>query len=362
MFATPLWLAALAALAIPLALHLWSRRPRQLVKVGTLRHLGGLPAARARSARLSDPLLLLLRLLVLAATVLALAGPRLPGRTVGLPSRLTLVEPRLAGDPLLDSLNQAGATVRLLAPGLPEIQLPAKPRVVAALGPWEALAQADRLVAPDGVIDIYAHPRLAALGAERPALRATVRWHVPAPTAGRRWLADLATIPGDSLQGIVGQGDASGIGYTRVRATDLAAFPDESLPVTPLVPRRLALDPPDSLGARRAALAVRAVSEALGQAVTLVPVAGADTALSLPAGGYGSDALADTLLARWPWRPAAADLRDPREVPVATALPRVAPRAVDDEATPRTRELLLLAALLLLAERWLARRPRRSAA
>lgn len=360
MFAAPLWLAALAALAIPLALHLWSRRPRQVVRVGTLRHLDGLPPARARSARLADPLLLLLRLLILAATVLGLAGPRLRGRALGLPARLVLVEPRLAGDPLLDSLNQAGATVRLLAPGLPEIQLPAKPRVVAALGPWEALAQADRLVAPDGVIDIYAHPRLVALGAERPALRATVRWHAPTPSAERRWLADLAAIPGDSLQGIVGQGDAAGIGYTRIRATDRAALPDESLETTPLTPRRLALDPPDSLAARRAALALRAVAEALGQEVTLAPAADADTALALPAGVFGSDALADTLLARWPWRPATPDLRDPREVAVATALPRPAPARTD--ATPRSRELLLLAALLLVVERWLAGRPRGSAA
>ncbi|MBK6422606.1 MAG: BatA domain-containing protein [Gemmatimonadetes bacterium] len=362
MFATPLWLAALAALAIPLALHLWSRRPRQVVKVGTLRHLDGLPAARARSARLSDPLLLLLRLFILAATVLGLAGPRLRGGTVGLPSRLVLVEARLAADPLLDSLNQAGATVRLLAPGLPEIQLPAKPRVVAALGPWEALAEADRLVAPDGVIDLYAHPRLAALGAERPALRATVRWHAPAPTAERRWLADLSAIPGDSLQGIVGRGNAGGITYTRIRATDRAAFPDESLTTTPLTPRRLALDPPDSLAARRAGLAIRAVSEALGQVVTLATATDGDTALSLPTSQFGSDALADTLLARWPWRPAAADLRDPREVTVATALPRVAPPRADADLAPRTRELLLLVALLLLGERWLARRPRRSAA
>ncbi|MBK9692339.1 MAG: BatA domain-containing protein [Gemmatimonadetes bacterium] len=361
MFATPLWLAALAALAIPLALHLWSRRPRQVVKVGTLRHLDGLPAARARSARLSDPLLLLLRLFILAATVLGLAGPRLRGGTVGLPSRLVLVEARLAADPLLDSLNQAGATVRLLAPGLPEIQLPAKPRVVAALGPWEALAEADRLVAPDGVIDLYAHPRLAALGAERPALRATVRWHAPARTEERRWLADLSAIPGDSLQGIVGRGDAGGITYTRIRATDRAAFPDESLTTTPLTPRRLALDPPDSLAARRAGLAIRAVSEALGQVVTLATATDGDTALALPTSLFGSDALADTLLARWPWRPA-ADLRDPREVAVATALPRVAPPRADADLAPRTRELLLLAALLLLGERWLARRPRRSAA
>ncbi|HEY6222774.1 MAG TPA: BatA domain-containing protein, partial [Gemmatimonadales bacterium] len=68
---TPLWLAALAALAVPIALHLWSRRSGRAVRVGSIRLLGGAPPAMARRPRLHDPWLLALRCALLAALVLA---------------------------------------------------------------------------------------------------------------------------------------------------------------------------------------------------------------------------------------------------------------------------------------------------
>lgn len=360
MFATPLWLAALAALVIPLALHLWSRRPRLVIRVGTLRHLGEVPPARARSTRLSEPLLLLLRLLILAAIVLALAGPRIRGATLGRPARLLLLDPALHADPLLDSLNAARATVRLLAPGLPERRLPLNTADAAApsLPIWEALRQADRLVTDGGTIEVYARPRLARLGPVRPALRSTVRWHAPAAAETRSWLVALTAIPGDSAEALLGTGNASGVEYTRLRARDPAAIPlAAGRAPAPATPRRLHVPGADT--SRRLAFAIRAVSEELGQRVSLA--APGDTTLDLPPHLLPAEALADSLLARWPWRPEVADTQDPRELSVAAALPQAAVMASVAPREIRTRELLLLAALLLLLERWLASRPRRRA-
>lgn len=369
MFATPIWLAALAALAIPLLLHLWSRRPRQVVRVGTLRHLGDLPAARARSARLSDPLLLLLRLLILAAIVLGLAGPKLRGGSAGLPSRLVLVDPALLGDSSLDSL--AGTTVHLLTPGIPVVRLTRgmPPDSSQALLTWDALASADQLVAVDGTIDVYARPRLASLGERRPAIRAAVRWHAPTPGTRRTWIADLSRLTGDSIQAIIGDGDATSIGYRRFRTTDLNALPlRASAPPREPTEQRLSLrvsasprEPATPSQATRLNAGIRAVSAELGQHTTFVAEpANADTTLSFPAGLVESDALADSLLARWPWRPAARDPHDPREVSLAEAVPQAALSRGEMAETPRTRELLLLAALLLIVERWLAGRSRKA--
>ncbi len=361
MFATPLWLAALAALVIPLALHLWSRRPRQVIRVGTLRHLGEVPPARARSTRLSEPLLLLLRLLILAAIVLALAGPRIRGATLGRPARLLLVDPAHHADPLLDSLNAARAVVRLLSPGLPERRLPLDPAdaAVEPLPLWDALRQADPLVADGGTLDIYARPRAARLGAVRPALRSTVRWHAPAAAATRRWLVSLTTLPGDSAEALLGAGNAAGVEYSRLRAPDPGMLPlAAGRTPAPAIPRRLHVPGADS--SRRLALAIRAVNEELGQRVTLAAIG--DTTLDLPPHLLSAEALADSLLARWPWRPELADTADPREVSLATVLPRAAAAASVAPLEIRTRELLFLAALLLLLERWLASRPRRRAA
>lgn len=361
MFATPLWLAALAALGIPLALHLWSRRPRQVIRVGTLRHLGEVPPARARSARLSEPLLLLLRLLILATIVLALAGPRIRGATLGRPARLLLVDPALHADPLLDSLNAARATIRLLAPGLPERRLPLDPAeaTVPPLALWDALRQADLLVTDGGTLDVYARPRLARLGAVRPSLRSTVRWHSPDPAATRRWLVSLNALTGDSVEALIGAGNAAGIEYTRLRASDPAALPlVAGRTPAPRVARRLHVPGADT--SRRLGLAIRAVNEELGQAVTLA--AAGEATLDLPPHLLAADALADSVLARWPWRAELADTADPREVSIAAALPQAAGAARVAPLEIRTRELLFLAGLLLLAERWLARRPRRRGA
>ena len=84
-----------------------------------------------------------------------------------------------------------------------------------------------------------------------------------------------------------------------------------------------------------------------------------DAVLSLPPRLLESDALADTLLDRWPWR--FSDPGDPREVSLAAARPRAASPVSREATEPHGRELLILAALLLLVERWLASRPRRGA-
>ena len=269
-----------------------------------------------------------------------------------------MVDPALLGDAALDSLSRARAAVRLLLPGLPEVRLPAvRDTSEPALSVWDGLRLADRLVSPDGAIDVYARPRLTTLGEQRPAIRAEVRWHSPAPVTSGRWLAARTALGEDSAQTIEGDGDASGVRYHRSRV----AIAGGRRPA-PAVARALDIPVTDSASRRRVALALRAVSEELGQDVTLAADASAaDTTITFSRDVIASPALADSALARWPWRPDQPDPLDPREASVATALPAAAVGAPETEAPPRTRELLLLAVVLILIERILASRPRRSA-
>ncbi len=74
-FAHPWFLAALAALAVPPLLHLMGRRATVRLRFPLVHFITPAPLPREGRRRLRDVLLLLLRLAILAAAVLCLAGP-----------------------------------------------------------------------------------------------------------------------------------------------------------------------------------------------------------------------------------------------------------------------------------------------
>ena len=79
-FLAPLFLAGLAALAIPVVIHLVQRDSREPVRFPSLMFLSRIPHQTTRRRRVRHPLLLALRLLALALIVAAFARPLLGGR------------------------------------------------------------------------------------------------------------------------------------------------------------------------------------------------------------------------------------------------------------------------------------------
>lgn len=75
---SPFLLPAFAALALPVALHLWQKRMAVNMPFSTLRFLKAVAARSRRSARFQDFFLFLLRLLFIAAVVGAACRPVLP--------------------------------------------------------------------------------------------------------------------------------------------------------------------------------------------------------------------------------------------------------------------------------------------
>ena len=168
-FLSPIWLFGLAALALPLALHLWSRRTGRPIRIGSIRLLAGAPLATARSWRIQEPWILLLRCVVLAALVVALAGPYWAPRDAAGPTWALVADDVADRAALTDSLQHAGIVVRPLD----------------SANFWMALREADRAAPPGTRFLVFAPALLRNFRGARPVIGSAVEWHSrPAADAG----------------------------------------------------------------------------------------------------------------------------------------------------------------------------------
>ncbi|OGX89396.1 hypothetical protein BEN47_07055 [Hymenobacter lapidarius] len=118
---------ALLGLLVPVAIHLWNRRPGREVAVGSLRWLAAGANRRLRNLKPEQLWLLLLRAGLLAVLAVAVAGPvwqQLVPRGRG----QVLLSPQVIGTPAfaalrptVDSLRRRGYALRWLAPGFPKM-------------------------------------------------------------------------------------------------------------------------------------------------------------------------------------------------------------------------------------------------
>jgi hypothetical protein len=168
----PLALFALLALAVPLILHLDRRRTPRRLPFPALRWLGRAQPAR-RSARLTEWLLLALRLALLLVLVLWLAAPALQG-WAGSARHWVAVAPGVSG--------QAAATIApdpaqalWLTEGFPALQ---EPSPVAAGDMASLLRELDARLAADDTLTVVVPRELGGLDAAAIGLSRRVQWRV----------------------------------------------------------------------------------------------------------------------------------------------------------------------------------------
>jgi hypothetical protein len=181
-FLAPAALAALAALLVPLLVHLQRRPEQRVVEFAALRWLSERVRPRQR-LRLTEILLLLLRLLLVATLALWLAQPvwldYLPRAHAW-----ELVVPGIDPATLPASTDAQVPERRWLAPGFPALDTPPPiaPTAVASL-----LRDLDTRLRPDVAVAVWVPRELAGLDAERIRLSRVVDWRVvdaaPEPTA-----------------------------------------------------------------------------------------------------------------------------------------------------------------------------------
>ena len=188
-FLLPSALAALAALLLPILIHLSRRSESQRVDFAALRWLQVRLRPRRRPV-IEQWLLLLLRLLLLLVVVLFLAQPaRLQADK---PGQWLVVVPgtswqSLSGLPSGDLVQR-----RWLAPSFPTIDSP--PPSISHAGFSSLIRELDAQLPKSTMLTVVLPETLSGLDAERLHLSRTIKWHVvPAQMPERQ--SSLAIIP-----------------------------------------------------------------------------------------------------------------------------------------------------------------------
>ena len=231
----PTALLALTGMLVPVAIHLWNRRPGREVAVGSLRWLAAGANRRLRNLKPEQLWLLLLRAALLAVLAVAVAGPM--WRTVLPASRgVVLLSPEVLSKPAfatlrpgIDSLQRRGYALRWLAAGFPRIlgerwratamaqtdtaQALIETDPAAKRWLWARVRQATATFAgqPLYVVTPAALPGFA--GSHNP-LPAKLTWHTLPDTTTSSWLA-AAEQAGDSLQLLVGRSNETQTTFRR---------------------------------------------------------------------------------------------------------------------------------------------------
>jgi hypothetical protein len=230
------WLA-LMALAVPVAIHLWNRRPGRTVQVGSVRWLQAAANRRLRNLRLEQLGLLLLRAAIVGLVALALAGPQWQRqRPARLVRGLVLLAPEVLHPAVLpglrvtiDSLRRRGYELRQFAPGFRPISTAAwqQPDSLALLRPASGAAPDDYWLRARQATDSFPGRPLRVLsGAALPHFRgarltlpARLTWQtVPLPDSSI-WLAQAGQFSADSLRLLVGSSQEEGTTFRTVRLT-----------------------------------------------------------------------------------------------------------------------------------------------
>ncbi len=186
---TPLGLLAMAALAVPLLIHLFSRSRGRRVLVGNIALYRQARRQRVTEPRLVQWLLLALRLALLALAALLLAGLARQGLET-LPGDTLYVTPDWAARAGDDGafVTQAEESLAAadqafwLAPGYPTFtDATLSPNASAGTDSWTGLAERLATVRHEGQVTVLAVGDAAAFAARAPALPREVRWLLSEP-------------------------------------------------------------------------------------------------------------------------------------------------------------------------------------
>lgn len=177
----PIYLWGLLGLAVPLAIHLWSRKEGRTIRMGSIKLLRESDPKQTSNIRISEWWLLLLRMLVITLVVLIMAAPQVQKQVDHTPVTY-LIEPSLLEyeevNAVLDTLPKE--RLRLLQPGFPGIQRDQFPSSGYQPSFYWQLAREMKHLPTDSIV-VFTNGFVSGVRGRRPAVAGNIRWVVIDP-------------------------------------------------------------------------------------------------------------------------------------------------------------------------------------
>ncbi len=217
-FLNPILLLLSFSVLIPIVIHLLSRRRGKTLKIGSVKLITESQSNKFKNLKLSEVMLLLLRVALLILLVLLLAKPywidhQSINESKG--KHWVLISPEILDkinnssiNTKIDSLISKGYEPRLFHSQFPKINLDVKIEIDQSLqNYWSLLREADSILPPGSQIVVFAPSQLKSFRGERPQLNSDYTWY-SIETEKSQWIEN-AKVHKDKLLVTFGFSDSS---------------------------------------------------------------------------------------------------------------------------------------------------------
>jgi hypothetical protein len=227
-FLNPIWFFALAALSIPVIIHLWNVRPGKTLKVGSISLITEASKSTRRSFKLLDILLLILRCLLLALLALLLASPvwqkaasLQKAKGWLLIPKENLKETYTRFRPQIDSLNKAGYEFHYFNSGFAKNDLQklladsSLKDTAANANYWTLMKALDRQTEVATPVYVFTPNTINHFKGSKPAVDLNLYWQTyTVADSVSKWIASASLTNSGTIKVTQGNSSPAGIYYT----------------------------------------------------------------------------------------------------------------------------------------------------
>lgn len=227
-FLNPIWLFAIAALSIPVIIHLWNIKPGKTLKVGSITLMTAAAQKSSRSFKLNDVLLFLMRCLLLALLAFLLAMPvwqqyLSAAKTKGwlLIPKESIKEGHNKFKPTIDSLTKAGYEFHYFNKGFTKADLKqvltdsAAQTKAEPANYWSLIAQLNNQLPAAMPVYLFTSNQARHFAGNRPSIASNIHWQTYTPADSvNTWIESAWFTNTNAIKVVEGNSKPSGTYFT----------------------------------------------------------------------------------------------------------------------------------------------------